>query len=128
MASHDVDGGIKVGANSCNGEILLVDATETATRRRVKLMLQSLPFADGRSDVGIWYKEIVPNGIYSPRAFAAYWTKGLQVSHTTSAYSTMIPQRDGRLAFFYEESQNENGYNMVYLPLTISEITEGKFE
>lgn len=128
VASHEVDGGIKVGANSCNGEILLVDATEKTTGRRVKLMLQSLPFADGRANVGIWYKEIVSNGIYSPRAFAAYWTRGLQVSQTTSAYSTMIPQRDGRIAFFMEEEQNENGYNMVYRPLTIREITSGTYE
>ena len=128
VASHDVEGGIKVGANSCNGEILLVDATEKATRRPVKLMLQSLPFGEGRCDVGIWYKEILPNGIYSPRAFAAHWTRGIQVSHTTSAYSTMIPQRNRRIAFFWEEMQNENGYDMVYRPLTISEITNGKYE
>ena len=128
VASHDVEGGIKVGANSCNGEILLVDARETATRRRVKLMLQSLPCGEGRCDVGIWYKEIIPNGIYSPRAFAHNWTRGLQVSHTTSAYSTMIQQRDRRIAFFWEELQTDNGYNMAYQPLTIAEITGGKFE
>lgn len=128
VASHDIEGGIKVGANSCNGEILLVDATEAATKRRVKLMLQSLPFGEGRCDVGIWYKEIIPNGIYSPRAFAHNWTRGLQVSTTTSAYSTMTKQKDKRIAFFYEETQTDNGYDMVYVPLTISEITGGKYK
>ncbi|MBR1801321.1 MAG: exo-alpha-sialidase [Bacteroidaceae bacterium] len=127
VASHDVPGGIRVGANSCNGEIMLIDAVEAATRRPVKLMLQSLPFGEGRCDVGIWYKEILPNGIYSPRAFAHNWTKGLQVSHTTSAYSTMTLQKDGRIGFFWEETQIDNGYNMVYQPLTIAEITGGKY-
>ena len=127
VASHDVEGGIRVGANSCNGEILLVDAEEVATKRRVKLMMQSLPFGEGRLDVGIYYKEIIPNGIYSPRAFAANWTRGLQVSHTSSAYSTMIQQKDRRIAFFWEERENKNGYDMVYQPLTIEEITQGKY-
>ena len=127
VASHDVEGGIRVGANSCNGEILLVDAEEVATKRPVKLMLQSLPFGEGRLDVGIYYKEIIPNGIYSPRAFAAHWTRGLQVSHTTSAYSPMIQQKDRRIAFFWEEELYENGFDMLYRPLTIEEITLGKY-
>ncbi len=128
VASHEVQGGIKTGATSCNGEILLVDAREVSTGRAVKLMLQSLPFGDKRTDVGIWYKEILPNGIYSPLAFAADWTQGLQVSHTTSAYSTMIQQRDRRIAFFWEERSTDNGYDMVYQPLTIKEITDGKYQ
>ena len=128
VASHDIEGGIKVGANSCNGEILLIDACEAGTKRPVKLMLQSLPFGEGRTDVGIWYKEILPNGIYSPRAFAHNWTRGLQVSQTSSAYSTMTIQKDKQIAFFYEETNTDNGYNMVYVPLTISQITNGKYE
>ncbi len=128
VASHDVPGGIKVGANTCNGEILLVDAKEVGTKRKVKLMLQSLPFGEGRRDVGIWYKEIIPNGIYSPIAFANDWTRGLQVSQTTSAYSTMTVQKDGRIGFFYEENEKSNGYDLVYVPLTISEITGGKYK
>jgi len=128
VASHDIPGGIKTGATSCNGEIMLVDATEPVTNRRVKLMLQSLPFGDKRTDVGIWYKEILPNGIYTPRAFAAEWTKGIQLCNTTSAYSTMIEQKDKSIALFYEENLTENGYDMIYLPLTISQITLGKFK
>jgi len=128
VASHDVEGGIRVGANSCNGEIMLVSATEVGSKRRVKLMLQSLPLGEGRRDVGFWYKEIIPNGIYSPLAFAHNWTRGLQVSTTTSAYSTMTLQKDGRIGFFYEADEKDNGYNMIYVPLTISEITEGKYK
>lgn len=128
VASDQVEGGIKVGANSCNGEIMLVSAKEAATGRPVRLMLQSLPCGEGRRDVGFWYKEIVPNGIYSPLAFAHAWTRGLQVSATTSAYSTMTLQRDGRIAFFYEENESKNGYDMVYVPLSIAEITQGQYK
>ena len=126
VASHDVQGGIKVGANSCNGEIMLIDAREVGTKRPVKLMLQSLPCGDQRTRVGFWFKEIIPNGIYSPRAFAAAWTKGLEVSAINSAYSTMTLQKDGRIGFFYEEEPND--YSMVYVPLSIAQITGGKYQ
>ena len=125
VASHDVRDGIKVGSNSCNGEIMLVDACETGTRRPVKLMLQSLPCGDKRTRVGFWYKEINPNGIYSPLAFAADWIKGLEVSAINSAYSTMTLQKNGRIGFFYEEEPND--YSMVYVALSISQITGGKY-
>ena len=126
VASHDIPEGISVGGNSCNGEIYLVDATETATGRPVKLMLQSLPFDDARARVGIWYKEIKRNGWYSPAAFAHQWTRGLQVTNLGSAYSTMTLQKDGRIGFFYEEEPQ--WYTMVYVPLTIWQITEGRYK
>lgn len=125
VASHDRPDGISVGGNSCNGEIYLVDATEAATGRKVKLMLQSLPFDDNRARVGIWYKEIKCNGWYSTLAFAQDWTRGLQVTDLGSAYSTMTLQRDGRIGFFYEEEPQ--WYTMVYVPLTISQITNGQY-
>lgn len=128
VASHDEVNGIKVGANSCNGEILLVDAKEVGTKRPVKLMLQSIPCGEKRTDVGFWYKEIIPNGIYSPRAFAQNWTRGLQVSNTTSAYSTMTLQKNGCIGFFYEENEKNNGYDLVYLPLSIQQITNGQYK
>ena len=126
VASHEIDEGISVGANSCNGEIYLVDATENATGRKVKLMLQSLPSDDARAHVGIWYKEIKANGWYSPAAFAHKWKRGLVVSQVGSAYSTMTIQRDGRIGFFYEEEPQ--WYSMVYVPLTISQITNGEYK
>lgn len=127
VASHDVEGGIRTGKTSCNGEIMLVDAHETGSRRPVKLMLQSLPFGDNRTNVGFWYKEILENGIYSPLAFAHNWTCGMQVSHQSSAYSTMTLQKDGRIAFYWEEELLDNGFDMMYAPLSISQITNGQY-
>ena len=47
-----------------------------------------------------------------------------------SAYSTMIQQADGEIAFLYEEDKYKTqggGYTIVYKNLTIDLITEGKY-
>lgn len=120
-----VKGGIAVGGNACNGEILLVDARKTATGKKCKLMLQSLPAGDDRRDVTLFYKEINPKERYTARTFSENWTRGLKVSDQLSAYSTMTLQKDGRIGFFYEEGPTY--YNMVYKSLSISDITNGAY-
>ena len=122
--SHDALGGIKVGANSCNGEILIVKGKFAQSGKRCIVALQSLPKADKRADVTIYYKVLEEGRSYTSAAFAEDWTEGLQVSHTRSAYSTMCQQKDGRIAFFYEEEPYI--YNMVYVPLSLSQITKGE--
>ncbi|MBO7138561.1 MAG: exo-alpha-sialidase [Bacteroidaceae bacterium] len=122
--SHDAPGGIKVGANSCNGEILIVSGKLAQTGKSCIVALQSLPKADKRADVTIYYKVLEKGKNYTTATFAADWTEGLQVSQTRSAYSTMCLQKDGRIAFFYEEEPYI--YNMVYVPLTLSQITKGE--
>ena len=121
--SHDAPGGIKVGANSCNGEILVVTGEMAQSGKPCTVVLQSLPKADKRADVTIYYKVLEDGKSYTTAEFAADWTEGLQVSQTRSAYSTMCQQKDGRIAFFYEEEPYI--YNMVYVPLTLSQITKG---
>lgn len=121
--SHDAPGGIKVGANSCNGEILVVPARRTSDGSKCNIVLQSLPKADTRADVTIYYKVLEEGKHYTTIDFASDWCEGLQVSHARSAYSTMCRQKDGRIAFFYEEEPYI--YNMVYVPLTLREITNG---
>ena len=132
--SHDVPTGIKVGANSCNGEILIVRGRRTADGKRVHVALQSLPKADTRADVSIYYKvleEPKADGqsgsqgrSYTSATFAEGWKLGLQVTDKRSAYSTMCQQKDGRIAFFYEEEPYI--YNMVYVPLTLEQVTQGE--
>ena len=121
--SHDVPTGIKVGANSCNGEILIVQGKLAQSGKPCTVALQSLPKADTRADVTIYYKVLEADKSYTTAAFAEGWKEGLQVSKTRSAYSTMCQQRDGRIAFFYEEEPYI--YNMVYVPLALSQITNG---
>ena len=130
-ATNGCDNG---GSNGTNGDIILIDA-KNLNGENVKLLLQSQP-AGGtsewdRRDVSIWYKEVNGN-TYTPSDIATGWSKGLQVSNQLSAYSAMALQEDGKIAFFFEEApcyadRNDWGYCMVYMPLTIEEITKGNY-
>ena len=132
--NSNVDGCSNGGSNTCNGEIFLVDAKK-ADGSVVKLLLQSQPKGGGglydRRDVTIWYKE-VDNTNYTSSQIAGNWIEGMQVSTQQSAYSTMSLQEDGKIAFFFEEApcygdDQAKGYCMVYMPLTIENITKGNY-
>ena len=132
--NSNVDGCGNGGSNTCNGEINVVDAKK-ANGDAVKLLLQSQPKGGSglydRRDVTIWYKE-VDNANYTSAQIAADWTQGLQVSTQQSAYSAMTLQEDGKIAFFFEEApcfgdDQGKGYCMVYMPLTIDQITKGNY-
>lgn len=125
VASHGQTGGIAFGANACNGELMKVSAIRNSDGKKCDVMLQSIPTGDAREKVAIYYKEMDYSKPYTPTAFAQNWTKGLQVTDRGSAYSTMTVQADGRIGFFYEEIPN--GYCMVYVPLTMEEITGGAY-
>ena len=126
------NGGVEANQNSCNGEVMLLPVRRMSDKRKTYLLLQSLPFGPGRSNVGIWYKELSsPSDYATPEALAANWTGRYQVTQLPSAYSTMIQQRDRSLGFFYEEETlcgtKGGGYTMVYRNLTIEEITGGRY-
>ena len=127
VASDQQRGGIKVGRNSTNGEILILRAQRKADGAQRTIALQSLPTGDGRSDVKIYWKDITEAASYaSPKAFAEEWNQQpYQVSHTGSAYSTMTLQKDGRIGFFYEEEPG--WYSMVYVPISLEAITNGLY-
>lgn len=125
VASHSQTGGIAFGANSCNGELMRLPVIRTADGQGCDLMLQSVPTGDSRERVTIYYKELDYSRTYTPATIAQRWTRGLQVSERGSAYSTYTLQADGRIGFFYEEVPN--GYCMVYVPLTIEDITGGAY-
>ncbi len=123
------------GSNTCNGEPFCVDA-KNANGDAVKLLLQSQPKGGSglydRRDVTIWYKEVSATETYTSQQIADGWTQGLQVSTQQSAYSAMALQNDGKIAFFFEEApcygdDQAKGYCMVYVPLTIEDITNDKY-
>ena len=132
--NSNVNGCGNGGSNTCNGEIYVVDAKK-ANGDAVKLLLQSQPKGGGglydRRDVTIWYKEIT-DVAYTSSEIAGNWIEGMQVSNQLSAYSTMVLQNDGKIAFFFEEApcygdDYAKGYSMVYTPLTIESITKGNY-
>lgn len=121
-----------ITAADCNGEIIVLDAYKTYDGSKTKVLLQSVPCNNGsRRDVGIYYKEIEAGKVYSASDIATGWTKGMAVSTVESAYSTMVQQADGRLAFLFEEAPTWNntfGYAEVYRPISINEATCGAFQ
>ena len=132
--NSNVNGCSNGGNNTCNGEPFLVSAVN-AEGAPVTLLLQSQPKGGSglydRRDVTIWYKVVTANR-YTASGIASGWTQGLQVSTQQSAYSAMTLQNDGKIAFFFEEApcygdDPAKGYCMVYTPLTIGEITKGKY-
>lgn len=127
FSGQDNNGCTAIG-NACNGEILIVPAKRLADRKKVSLVLQSVPLGEGRKNVGIWYREL-PEGEVTPESLASGWSGPFQVSGDDSAYSTMILQSDGLIGFFYEEHLNADitGYDMVYEPLSIETITGGEY-
>ncbi len=121
------------GGADCNGETFCIDATKP-DGTKTKLLLQSQPKGGGRTDVSIWYKEIsaAADATHTSADIAANWTFGKQVSTQKSAYSAMTLQKDGKIGFFFEEApcyddNHTKGYSMVYIPLTINQITNGNY-
>jgi sialidase-1 len=130
-----VDGCDNGGKNGTDGEVMCVDA-QKADGTTVKLLLQSQPKGGAshydRRDVTIWYKEVSPDATYTSADMADGWTQGKQLSTVLSSYSAMCLQQDGNVAFFFEEApcyedDYTKGYCMVYLCLSVEEITEGKY-
>ena len=118
------------GGNSTNGEIICLDAKRT-NGKLTKILLQSQPNGSDRRNVSIWYKELSGDN-FTASDIANGWTMGKQVSTQLSAYSAMCLQANGEIALFFEEApcygdDHTKGYSMVYVPLTIEEITGENF-
>lgn len=135
--------------NATNGEMLVVPAKRVADGKRVHVMLLSIPTGNARENVGIFYK-VLPNAddMRGIDDIVSDWDGFYQVSATSSAYSSLELQADGRIAFFFEQtltkwgrksnpmstsfpdgtgSHNVDGFENVYLPISLRTITEGKY-
>ena len=110
---------------------MILPAVRNSDGKQLYLALQSLPFGSGRSNVGIYYKELDDyNDFLTPAHFAKDWDGSYRSSITGSAYSTMTLQADGALAFIYEEDTygtSGGGYTIAYKSYTIEKITDGKY-
>ena len=128
LSSADSDG-VAAESNSTNGEILILPVIRNSDSETTYLALQSVPFGSGRANVGIYYKELTSKETDwdTPTLLAADWDGSYQVSTLGSAYSTMVPQADGNIAFYYEESTYGYSYTNVYLPLSLETITDSAY-
>ena len=137
------------GGNSTNGEILIVPAVRTSDSKQVHLVLQSLPTGGGRSNVGIFYKEVANAAdIKTVQDLATGWNGFFEVTTKSSAYSSMDLQADGRIGFIYEETltgwgkrdnpistsfptgagqHNFDGFDNIYVAYPLEYITNGAY-
>ena len=123
--------GVAAEKNSCNGEVMVLPVVRNSDKKKMHIALQSLPFGPQRNNVGIYYKELAEASDYdTAENFAKDWDGRYQVTELPSAYSTMVIQADGDIAFFYEEDKYKTvggGYTMVYKNLTVDLITGGQY-
>jgi hypothetical protein len=136
-------------SSSTNGELLIVPVKRNSDGKEMYLALQSVPTGSGRTNVGIFYKELLDESdMKSAAEFAKGWDGFYQVSNTASAYSSLDLQTDDKIGFFYEETlskwgtkpnpvstsfptgegiHNFDGFENIYLPLELEMITGGRY-
>lgn len=113
----------------CNGEILIMPAKNTATGERTYLALQSVPFGPARANVGIFWK-VLDNydDMGTSQLLADNWDGEKQISFKSSAYSTMVPDKEGNVAFLFEEVRNaSNYYCTVFQSISLNYLTDGAY-
>ena len=142
VASTSTDGGTATQNNACNGEILVVPARDSKGNA-VYVALQSTPFGsneplvsniDRRCNVSIYWKVLTSAADFAtPEAFASGW-KRFGVTNRRSAYSTMVVDANGNIAFAYEDngcmlqlgSQHTDIYDITFRTFSLKEITGGE--
>ena len=137
------------GGNSTNGEILIVPVKRNSDQKEMYLALQSLPTGSGRSNVGIFYKELTDvTDINTVANFSTDWNGFYEVTSKASAYSSMDLQADNRIGFIYEETltgwgrrpnpvstcfpngegeHNFDGFDNIYVAYPLEYITNGAY-
>ena len=137
------------GGNSTNGEILVVPVQRNSDGKEMYLALQSLPTGGGRSNVGIFYKELTDlTDINTVANFAIDWNGFFEVTTKSSAYNSMDLQADDRIGFIYEETltgfgrvpnpvstsfptgageHNFDGFDNIYVAYPLEYITDGAY-
>ena len=114
--------------NACNGEILIVPAVRKSDGVKVSVAMQSVPLGPGRTRVGVYFKEVT--GGMTAQTMASHWEKPYKVSDQPSAYSTMVLQSNGNIAFYYEEENTplEGGFDMVYKEIPLDSLTFDRYK
>ena len=129
--SNDPESGTYSEDCSCNGEVLIVPAMRTSDGHRLHLVLQSVPRGKGRRCVSIYYKPLLDESDYDQPADFTWGWQRYQVTENYSAYSTMVSLTDGRIAFFHEDCNDNQGstsaYDLIFQKLSIRTITGGRY-
>ena len=128
VTSNANNKGVVATGNSCNGEVMILPAQRKADGKDVYVFLQSVPFGNGRTNVGIFYKELASlNDFVCTDSLAANWDGSHQSSYMGSAYSTMTLCKDNTIGFLYEESTFGKDYTIVYKNYSLEQITDSAY-
>lgn len=118
-------------AAACNGEVMIVPARDNKTGEKLYVCLQSAPLSGSneRSHVGFSYKPLRGYKDFgTPQLLAANWEGQYIVCEGSSGYSTMTLQKDGKIAFLFEDERTPKMYYTgVYCTLSLDEITGGAY-
>lgn len=103
-------------ATNCNGEMLLLPTTKS----NIYVLLHSVSLS-GRTNVTVYYKIInTDTDNYTTSSYySSNWQTLKQMSTTTSCYSTMVQDKDGNVAFLFEENSN-GGYDIQYRNFSVN--------
>lgn len=119
--------------SSTNGEILLVPAVGKDGQPTF-VLLQSIPYAGGNTRINgtIYWRELEYKDKYSPDEFVTGWRKySVNKDSAAFAYSTMVLDKKGDVAFIYEANRptsvSYGGYDIVFESLSLETITNGAY-
>lgn len=106
-----------------NGEVMLVPAQNREGKQTYVLLLSG-PIVNDRSKVHIFWKEL-PTDYSNPESYVSGWNKYQVNNGNFWGYTTMVPDRNGDIAFMSEMSQYAGPISFISLPL--STITNGEY-
>lgn len=113
-------------AASCNGEVLLVPTIKPDTY----VLLQSVARSNERQNVSIYWKILKTTDPYTDPTYYHSWDGYYEISTISSCYSTMVLDRNGNIAFLWEENNTNRdyieSYDIHFQTLTLTEITSAK--
>lgn len=98
-----------ITAASCNGEILLVPKGKDKW-----VLLQSVACSTIREKVGIYWKNMKADDPYTDPSWYNNWDGFIPVSDTSSCYSSMTLDRNGNIAFIWEQDNIMRGWTESY--------------
>lgn len=126
---EDADEGQTYGS-STNGEILLIPAVGKDGERTF-VLLQSIPYASGNTRINgtIYWRELKSQDKYTPDEFVTGWKKySVNQGGMDFAYSTMVLDQKGNVAFVYEGNGKNWGYDIKFFKsLSLETITGGEY-
>ena len=141
--------GHTASSNPTNGEMLILPVTRKADGKDMYLALQTIPTGSGRSEVGVYYKELTDvTDMNTTANLAIDWNGWYKFSNNKGAYSSLDLMDDNRIAVIMEDNltyfrtepnptstsfpdgsgtHHYDGYDNLFMPITLETITGDRY-